>query len=174
MGRAPLASERSERRMDLKETWAAALGELQIGLTKANFDTWFKETSVVSEEDDVFCIGVPNAFAREWLENKYRGQVRQALQHIVGRTVDVKFITAPATAASSRASAGMRPSIPAAARAPPARAERRGAFGRPERPLHVLDLRGGLQQPPRACRGAVRGRAAGPLLQPAIHLRRQR
>ena len=103
--------------MDLKEIWAAALGELQIGLTKANFDTWFKETAVVSEEDDVFCVGVPNAFAREWLENKYRGQVRQALQHIVGRTVDVRFITAPATAASTRASAGIRPSIPAAAAA---------------------------------------------------------
>ena len=114
--------------MDLKEIWAAALGELQIGLTKANFDTWFKETAVVSEEDDVFCVGVPNAFAREWLENKYRGQVRQALQHIVGRTVDVRFITAPATAASTRASAGIRPSIPAAAAAastPAAAGERR-------------------------------------------------
>ena len=114
--------------MDLKEIWAAALGELQIGLTKANFDTWFKETAVVSEEDDVFCVGVPNAFAREWLENKYRGQVRQALQHIIGRTVDVRFITAPATAASTRASAGIRPSIPAAAAAastPAAAGERR-------------------------------------------------
>ena len=66
---------------------------LQLGLTKANFETWFKDTTVISEEDDVFCIGVPNAFAREWLENKYRPQVRDALQHIVGRTVDVRFVT---------------------------------------------------------------------------------
>src|SRR3972149_4425580 len=109
MGRAPLASERSERRMDLKEIWAAALGELQIGLTKANFDTWFKETAVVSEEDDVFCVGVPNAFAREWLENKYRGQVRQALQHIVGRTGDGGVITAPAAGAPPRGPPRGRP-----------------------------------------------------------------
>ena len=95
--------ERVEGRIDLGRVWSAALGELQLGLTKANFETWFKDTTVVSEEDDVYCIGVPNAFAREWLENKYRPQVREALRHIVGRTVDVRFVTTasagrPATA----------------------------------------------------------------------------
>jgi len=38
-----------ESRKDLKDTWLAALGELQLGLTRANFDTWFRETSIVSE-----------------------------------------------------------------------------------------------------------------------------
>jgi chromosomal replication initiator protein len=90
-----VASERVESRVDLKGLWQAALGELQLTLTRANFDTWLKDTVIVSEEDDVFCVGVPNAFAREWLENKYRSQVRGALQHIVGRTVDVRFITVP-------------------------------------------------------------------------------
>src|SRR6266853_6159933 len=55
----------AESRTNLKELWRAALGELQLAMPKANYDTWFKETYVVSEEDDVFCIGVPNAFARE-------------------------------------------------------------------------------------------------------------
>src|ERR1700704_115558 len=62
--------------LNLKQLWHAALGELQLGLTKANYDTWFKETAIVSEEDDVYCVGVPNAFAREWLEKKYRHQWR--------------------------------------------------------------------------------------------------
>jgi len=51
--------------LNLKQLWHAALGELQLGLTKANYDTWFKDTAIVSEEDDVYCVGVPNAFARE-------------------------------------------------------------------------------------------------------------
>ncbi|HEX9269132.1 MAG TPA: chromosomal replication initiator protein DnaA [Candidatus Limnocylindria bacterium] len=85
----------AEGHLGLKDLWRAALGELQLGMSRANYDTWFKETYVVSEEDDVYCIGVPNAFAREWLENKYRATVRGALQHIVGRTVDVRFITVP-------------------------------------------------------------------------------
>ena len=86
--------------LNLKQLWHAALGELQLGLTKANYDTWFKDTAIVSEEDDVYCVGVPNAFAREWLENKYRQQVRDALRHLMGRTVDVRFVTL--TAASVR------------------------------------------------------------------------
>jgi len=91
---------RGEDRISTKELWQAALGELQLGLSKANYDTWFKDTYVVSEEDDVYCIGVPNAFAREWLENKYRPQVRTALQHLVGRTVDVRFLTVPGGSAA--------------------------------------------------------------------------
>jgi chromosomal replication initiator protein len=98
----------AESRTNLKELWRAALGELQLAMPKANYDTWFKETYVVSEEDDVFCIGVPNAFAREWLENKYRGQVRSSLQRLVGRTVDVRFITVPGGAAPV-SGAGQRP-----------------------------------------------------------------
>ena len=84
--------------LNLKQLWAAALGELQLGVTKANYDTWFKDTQIVSEEDDVFLIGVPNAFAREWLENKYRTQVRETLQRLLGRTVDVRFATMGALA----------------------------------------------------------------------------
>jgi len=110
--------------LNLKQLWHAALGELQLGLTKANYDTWFKDTAIVSEEDDVYLVGVPNAFAREWLENKYRQQVRDALRHLVGRTVDVRFVTL--TAASVRSdrpmagsgSSGGASSAPAAAAAP--------------------------------------------------------
>ena len=101
----------AETRINLKELWRAALGELQLAMPKANYDTWFKETYVVSEEDDVFCIGVPNAFAREWLENKYRSHVRASLQRLVGRTVDVRFITVPGGAAP--AGTGQRPANPA-------------------------------------------------------------
>ncbi|HEV8535748.1 MAG TPA: chromosomal replication initiator protein DnaA [Candidatus Limnocylindria bacterium] len=79
--------------MNLKQLWTAALGELQVGLSRAQYDTWFKDTQVISEEDDVFLVGVPNAFAREWLENKFRPQVRSTLQHLLGRTVDVRFVT---------------------------------------------------------------------------------
>ena len=96
----------AEARPTLKELWKAALGDLQLAMPKANYDTWFKETYVVSEEDDVFCVGVPNAFAREWLENKYRVQVRASLQRLVGRTVDVRFITVPGGVAQ----AGRQPS----------------------------------------------------------------
>jgi chromosomal replication initiator protein len=105
----------TDAKQDLKQLWQTALGELQVGLSRANYDTWFKDTTILSEEDDVFLVGVPNAFAREWLENKYRPQVRQALQRLVGRTVDVRFVTSNAGVAPGRAPAptGRTPGGPA-------------------------------------------------------------
>ena len=85
--------------LNLKQLWSAALGEMQLALSKANYETWFKDTAIVSEEDDVFMVGVPNAFAREWLENKYRSQVRETLQRLIGRTVDVRFVNMTASSA---------------------------------------------------------------------------
>ena len=101
--------------LNLKQLWTAALGELQVGLSRAQYDTWFKDTQVISEEDDVFLIGVPNAFAREWLDSKFRNQVREALQHLLGRTVDVRFVTSsagPTTAGRTSAAPGMTSPTP--------------------------------------------------------------
>ena len=113
--------------LTVKHLWQAALGELQLAMTRAHYDTWFKDTSIVSEEDDVFCIGVPNAFAREWLESKYRTQVRAVLQRLVGRTVDVRFLTVPGGQPDARATshAPGRQNGPAPTGAPAAPADRR-------------------------------------------------
>src|SRR5207247_5464849 len=90
--------QREGEPLNLKQLWSAASGELQVGLSRAQYDNWFKETQVISEEDDVFLIGGPNAFAREWLESKFRPQVRSTLQHLLGKTVDVRFVTSAANA----------------------------------------------------------------------------
>ena len=55
--------------MNAEQAWQAALGELQLQLTKATFDTWLKNTHVVSCEDNTFLIGVHNGYAKDWLEN---------------------------------------------------------------------------------------------------------
>src|SRR6267143_447923 len=125
-----LHGRREGEPLNLKQLWTAALGELQVGLSRAQYDTWFKDTQVLSEEDDVFLIGVPNAFAREWLESKFRPQVRAALQHLIGRTVDVRFVTSSGpsqTAARTSAAPGMTSSASGAGGQQPSGQERREA-----------------------------------------------
>ena len=48
------AADETGVKPDLKQLWQTALGELQVGLSRANYDTWFKDTAIISEEDDVF------------------------------------------------------------------------------------------------------------------------
>lgn len=70
--------------MDNKSLWEAALGELELTLSKANFTTWFRGTSIVSQENGEIVISVPNVFTKEWLENKYNSQIKEILEHITG------------------------------------------------------------------------------------------
>ena len=86
--------------MDAKQVWRAALGELQISLSPANFDTWLKDTQLVEiDEDDRFRIAAPNGFARDWLDNRYRTLISQTLARVVGHSVSVEFVVADAAGA---------------------------------------------------------------------------
>ncbi|MDQ3996134.1 MAG: chromosomal replication initiator protein DnaA [Gemmatimonadota bacterium] len=81
---------------DAKQIWRAVLGELQISLSPANFETWLKETALVEIDDNRFRISAPNAFARDWLDNRYRPLISQTLARVVGGSVQVEFVVAEA------------------------------------------------------------------------------
>jgi chromosomal replication initiator protein len=81
--------------MNAEQAWQAALGDLQLQLTKATFDTWLKNTYVVSHEDNTFLIGVHSGYAKDWLENRLLTTIKRTLTGVVNHTVDVKFIVRP-------------------------------------------------------------------------------
>jgi chromosomal replication initiator protein len=77
--------------MDAKQVWRAALGELQVSLSPANYETWLKDTLLIDVDGDRFCVAAPNGFAKDWLENRYRSLIAQTLARIVGYSVNVEF-----------------------------------------------------------------------------------
>ncbi len=81
--------------MNAEQAWQAALGDLQLQLTKATFDTWLKNTYVVSYEDNTFLIGVHSGYAKDWLENRLLTTIKRTLTGVVNHSVDVKFIVRP-------------------------------------------------------------------------------
>jgi chromosomal replication initiator protein len=97
--------------MNPEQAWQAALGELQLQLTKATFDTWVKNTHVVSCEDGTYLIGVHNAYAKDWLENRLLTTIKRTLTGIVGRTVEVKFVVRQRTTRETKPDAILAPSI---------------------------------------------------------------
>src|SRR5215510_2822848 len=82
--------------MDAKQVWRAALGELQVSLSPANFETWLRDTQLVDVDDQRFRIAVPNGFAKDWLESRYRSLISQTLARIVGYSVQVEFVISSA------------------------------------------------------------------------------
>lgn len=77
--------------MDPKQAWQAVLGQLQMEMAKATYDTWVRETHFIAFEDGVYQVGVKNAYARDWLESRLTSTVARHLTGILNRSVDVKF-----------------------------------------------------------------------------------
>jgi chromosomal replication initiator protein len=77
--------------MNPEQAWQAALGQFQLEMNKATFDTWVRDARFLSYDNGVFTIGVANGHARDWLEDRLTGLARKILTGIWGQPVEVKF-----------------------------------------------------------------------------------
>jgi len=67
--------------MDNKEAlWNKVLSDMELAVSKANFTTWFRDTSIIKTDDGVVFIGVPNTFVKDWLFNKYHKMILKSLR----------------------------------------------------------------------------------------------
>lgn len=72
--------------------WKSTLGELELQMTRATFNTWLKGTRVIDSKEDEFVIGVRNDFAKDWLENRLQDTVLRTLTAVLGRQINLRFI----------------------------------------------------------------------------------
>ena len=75
--------------------WQAVLGELQLSLQRSTYDSWLRDTHAIAYEDGQFIVAVPHAFAQDWLQTRLKGPIKQRLQRLCGRSVDVRFVVRP-------------------------------------------------------------------------------
>jgi chromosomal replication initiator protein len=78
--------------MDRRQVWRATLGELEISLSQATFETWFRRTALlrVDEQSSTFTLGVASGFAKDWIEERYRSLIAQTIAKIVGYSVTLQ------------------------------------------------------------------------------------
>lgn len=77
--------------MELNELWKAALGEIELQVSKANFKTWLQNTSIIEKKGSAVVIAVPNSFTKEWLENKYHKFILGSLRNIESEIKEVSY-----------------------------------------------------------------------------------
>lgn len=78
--------------MKAEQAWQAALGQLQMDMPKAAFETWVRDAELISYEDGGFIVGVKNAYARDWLHSRLASTVTRLLTGMMNRTVEVRFV----------------------------------------------------------------------------------
>jgi chromosomal replication initiator protein len=68
--------------MDYQQLWQSVLVGIELEVSKTSFTTWFKDTHIVKKEDGIVVLSVPNAFAKEWLLNKYHNTILKSLRNL--------------------------------------------------------------------------------------------
>ncbi|MDI6711689.1 MAG: chromosomal replication initiator protein DnaA [Anaerosomatales bacterium] len=77
--------------VDAATVWSEALDVVRSELNTPTFKTWFEHTTLLGVVDGVFVVGVPNEFARDWLESRYSGLLSAALSQVSGLDASVVF-----------------------------------------------------------------------------------
>lgn len=77
---------------DLASVWKATMGELELQMTRATFNTQLKGAQFVQAKDDVLIIGVRNELVVDWLENRLKGTIERTLTAVAGRPLTCQFV----------------------------------------------------------------------------------
>ena len=61
-------------------------------MNDATFRLWFKRTVPVGLDGSTFVVGVPNEFAREWVESRFHDVLRDAVGAVLSADIDVRVV----------------------------------------------------------------------------------
>ena len=78
--------------MNAEQAWQSVLGQLQMEMPKASFDTWVRDTRPLSYDNGTLTIGARNAYARDWLESRLSSTVSRLLTGIMNLSVGINFV----------------------------------------------------------------------------------
>lgn len=77
--------------MNNQQVWQAILGHLEVSLSKANFNTWLKNTHIIDQTEDSITVSVPSTYHRDWISSKYHGEMLKALKNIAPEIKQIKY-----------------------------------------------------------------------------------
>jgi len=78
--------------MNLDQLWELTMGEMEVQLSRANFATWLKNTRLLDKKDGILYIGLPNAFTREWIEDKYKKNILGIIRKFDSSARNLEFV----------------------------------------------------------------------------------
>ncbi|HSM25087.1 MAG TPA: chromosomal replication initiator protein DnaA [Anaerolineaceae bacterium] len=78
--------------MNAQKAWQNLIGQLQMEMSKAAFNTWVSSSELINFEENIFTIGVQNAYARDWLESRLSSTITRHLTGLMNEKVEVNFV----------------------------------------------------------------------------------
>ncbi len=81
--------------MELQELWQLVLGELELQISKPNFQTWLKNSFLSDKKDETVCLSLESAFAKEWVSNKYHKIILKIIRNFDPEIKDIIYQIQP-------------------------------------------------------------------------------
>ena len=75
-----------------QKQWEAILSIIEIETSSVSFNTWFKETDLLSIEDNTLIISVKNEFTKEILNTRYLELIRNSALQVLNKDYNIKFV----------------------------------------------------------------------------------
>jgi chromosomal replication initiator protein len=98
-----------------QQVWRAALSDLEGQISRANFETWLRSTTLVDVDDETATIAAPNSFAVEQLRSKFDREISRTLSTLINRQVRIDYVVRNSERPAPRAPrARSKPEAPAA------------------------------------------------------------
>ncbi|KND46877.1 MAG: chromosomal replication initiator protein DnaA [Parcubacteria bacterium C7867-004] len=69
-------------RLDARELWEYVLTQVELSISPANFNTWFRDSSIVKIEDGIVFVGVPSQFFRDWYLKKFNALLLKIIRSV--------------------------------------------------------------------------------------------
>ncbi|MFT6829709.1 MAG: chromosomal replication initiator protein [Candidatus Paceibacteria bacterium] len=76
----------------IDKIWEDVLTEIELEISRPNFNTWFKKTFPIKQESGTFYLGVPNEFNKEWLYTKFHSTILEKIQVINPKVKEIEYI----------------------------------------------------------------------------------
>jgi chromosomal replication initiator protein len=97
--------------LDQDKLWGSILLELELSISKANFNTWFKNTFISKVENGVVFLSVPNAFVKDWLIDRYHKLILKSLRNHYTAARNIEYLITPRESDFKKKEEGTRPVI---------------------------------------------------------------
>ena len=75
-----------------RELWEYVLTQIELSISPANFNTWFRNSFIVKIEDGVLFVGVPSQFFKDWYMKKFHSLILKIVREISYEFRNVEYL----------------------------------------------------------------------------------
>lgn len=77
--------------LEPKQAWELAKSQLRAEMARADYETWVLPLFVISYREQVFTLGVGNAYARDWVEQRLKKRIIRLLEGLFNQPIQLRL-----------------------------------------------------------------------------------